>query len=447
MNMKPLLCAGMLVALSACGSDGNVRPPQITVNVFNAASNLEAFGIFREEQAFGASFQDASLTYSESATHRIDSGQYDFHVEVATAATLIPERLLSVDLTLAANLEYTFVVTAPGGLPELQVIDTDAEPAGDTVTRITLIHAFHNLGSVDVYMQPAGTSLTSVAPQGQISFGETDLTFDLTPDTYHIFLTPAGNPNDVLFESVNLTFDGGSRGIFVVSDPGNRGNYDIQVSSVTGNIPRIEQEGLQTSVRVIQTIDDRLDRDVYVDDTLAAPLITNAAFGAVPAYSDVSPAANDIILTQAGNPGTEEARQAFPSFAGFYYTILFSGDLTNGISAQVITEDRRSITGQATMRLLNGAGLFEFVNVFIEPPGTDIATEDPSIQFSAPGFSNRLGLAPGDFEITVQDDATDTILAGPAPFTVEDGGYYGILLLNSADGSTIDVSLFDDFIP
>ena len=38
------------------------------------------------------------------------------------------------------------------------------------------------------------------------------------------------------------------------------------------------------------------------------------------------------------------------------------------------------------------------------------------------------------------------VLAGPTPITLNEGGFYGILITDSAsDPGTVDLTLFDDF--
>jgi hypothetical protein len=96
---------------------------------------------------------------------------------------------------------------------------------------------------------------------------------------------------------------------------------------------------------------------------------------------------------------------------------------------------------------MNAAGLFDIVSVYIATPGTAIETTFPRVVFSPPDFTNRQGFVPGDYEITVRDQDTLAIVAGPVPVTLADKGVYGLLLTNAADSVTIDLQYFYDFAP
>jgi len=233
----------------------------------------------------------------------------------------------------------------------------------------------------------------------------------------------------------------------VVSDPGALGTLTILVSRVSSNTGRLGQVGQESRLRAVHGIDDRLARDVYLDDTLTPALFPALPFGVLSDYINVEVALHSIITTLLDNPGTEETLIDYFAIPGSLYTVITGGDSVDGISSRVMQDDKRSIAGQATLRMLNGAGLFDAARVFVQPPGTDITTVAPLVEMIVPAFTPRIPLAPGDYEITIQDAFTEAILAGPELVSMIDGGVYGVLLLNAEGGSTIELQLFDDFIP
>ena len=54
-------------------------------------------------------------------------------------------------------------------------------------------------------------------------------------------------------------------------------------------------------------------------------------------------------------------------------------------------------------------------------------------------------IAPGSYEITVTEQATGAVLAGPTPATIAADGYYGILLTDAAAGTGLEMTLLFDF--
>lgn len=443
MKTTHIACIAALFAVAGCQESGNDRPPPSYVNYFDAAPNLEAIE-FRREQDFS---NTVGLSYAlGQARTRYDSGPYDFHLAYSTVNPDAQE--VDFSETLSPDKVYTFVAVAPNGQPEVLKFAEDAL-TDPTTQRFTLIHAFEGLGDLDVYWEAPGTILSSAVPIGTISFGQDPLPFEVVPGTYRLFLTTAGDPNDVLFESSNQTIvDAPERlidDVLVVSDPAGQVTVDLIVSRV--GYSRLGQDGVGSTLRVIQSITDRVDRDIYVDDTTSPPSFPAQTFGVFSDYADVAFGTRNVIVTPVGNPGTEEFSLQYSAVSGGVHTMLFSSNADGEISAVSILEDKRSIVGQATMTFFDGAGLFGDLYIYAVPPGTDITSLDPQLVMYAPGFSSRLPVIPGDYELWVKDATTSAILAGPQAITVEDGGVYGIGFVNGAGGSTVDLVLYDDFIP
>ena len=235
--------------------------------------------------------------------------------------------------------------------------------------------------------------------------------------------------------------------VLVISDPGTQGTLTIQVSKISANTGRIGQIGQTAELRVIQGVDDRMDRDIYLSTTLVPPLFPAQPFGVLSAYEQIPIAQHMVITTPVGNPGTEEASNGYFALPGRFATAVIAGNTTDGVVTHIVTEDKRSITGQATVRIYNAAGQFDSAAIYIEAPGTDVTTVNPEVNMIAPASTERMPMVAGDYEITIENLATQTILAGPQLVTMDPGGVYGILLINGPDTSTVEIVLFDDFIP
>lgn len=440
MKILRMISLTLIVAAAGCDSEGIVRPPQTDVRIFNAASNLGTVALLREESLA------AQLEYGDGRATEFDAGQYDFHVEFSPVATG-RTRAFSFSETLDADLAYTFVLVAPGGEPEAFVATAPAHDNDADTTRWTIVHAFEGLGEVDVYLEDEGTDLTTATSRGRVGYGADALSFEVAPGILRLFLTTAGDPTDIVFQSFNVAFVPGFSESLVISDPGDLGTLDIEVSRIQTNTVRMGQVGQTSETRAVNGIDDRLDRDVYFDDTTTPALFPALPFGQLTDYIGVEPISHNVIVTPLGNPGTEEASIDAFFLPGRIFTILIAGNSTDGVVQSVVTEDKRSIDGQASFRIYNTAGLFGRVSVYVVPPGTDITQTNPEVELGAPAATPRNAYVPGDYELWVVDVDPVTVLAGPIPVTMNDGGVYGMLLLNGADGNTVEVDLFDDFDP
>jgi len=445
MKIMPISCLALLVIVAGCQGEGITRPPPTdNVNFFDAASNLGNV-FFVREQDFGhvIDLRYADQNGGHSASY--DSGQYDFHLGYYPGGTSTPVDAVTFGETLSPDLDYTFVAVAPGGQPQVLKFTTADRPDNATTSRVTIMHAHQGIGDLDVFFEPQGTDLTMATPRGTISYAADALSFEVQPLAYRLYLTPSGDPSTILFESSNQSYQSVVANDFlVVSDPGELGLTDVYVERLGSALGQV---GLRSSLRVVHGLGDRLDRDIYLDDTLSAPLFPAQPFGVVSDDIEVDFGLHPFIVTPVGNPGTEEFSFNFAAASGLRHTILVSENSDGTIVGQALAEDKRSIAGQGTLRVLDGAGLFEVINVYVTTPGTDITPIGPNLQMLPPGYSPRAAFPPGDYEITVEDEITKAILAGPTPVTLEDGGVYGILIVNGVGGSTVDLVLYDDFVP
>jgi len=441
MKISRLTALAVLLILAGCDGDGILRPPPTTLYAFNAASNIENVFLLREEQL------EATMNYGDGTRVSFDSGQYDFHLEIQPLLPTAQARVYSESLTLSAEQEHIFVTIAPGGAPEIMSFAIDKPPEDLAAVRWAIVHAFEGLGPLDVYVEASGTDLSGATARGTLSFGGEALVFNFDIAGPHLYLTSAGNPTDIIFESTTQVLLPGTDEVLVISDPGNQGTLDIMVSRVRANTLRFGEVGQGSQLRIVNATEDRTDRDVYLTDTTQAPLFGALAFGLLSDYLPVEIATYDIITTPVGNPGTEEGSVSWFATPGRYTTAILTGSAADGITHTVLQEDKRSISGQSTVRLLNAATLFTRVLLYITAPGTDITETNPRIEIGAPATAQRLPVLPGEYELYVADAFTRAVLAGPLPVTLADGGVYGILLLNAEGGSTIDIALFDDFTP
>lgn len=427
-----------LIAIAGCDNEGVERPPPTEVRIFHGAPAYESIGFLREERA------ETTLELGGSASTNFDSGQYDFHLEYFPVGSA-PARPVSFSETLSPDLDYTFVQISPGGVLDVMTVTTPDIPTSTTTARFTIIHAHPTLAGFDAYLVPPGTPLAGELPDGSASFGPTPIVFEVPPGGYHLYLTPVGDPNTVLFESEDFAVAAGDDGVLVVSDPGDRNVADFVVTVVANQSSRIDQIGLDPEIRMIHGIDDDMPRDLLLDDDTTTPLIAAQPVDTFSPYVPLTSAGHILYLTPVGTPGTIETQLQFVPASGRFYTAIYGGNSVDGIEGVLFVEDARAIAGQATLRLAHVAGLFDTIDVFIAVPGTDINTVNPFVRFmNLPSVTPRLPLAPGTYEMTLRDADTSAILSGPTAITLAEAGVYGFILLNGAGGSTVDVQSFYD---
>ena len=153
---------------------------------------------------------------------------------------------------------------------------------------------------------------------------------------------------------------------------------------------------------------------------------------------------HNLTVSPAGNPGVIEIDQAFTAAASLLGTWFIAGN-PGALTAIVLTNDARIIQGEAKLAVYNGVALFPGLDVYVVLPGTDINTVFATAGLLPGAGVSGLRLEIGDYELTVREAGTANVLAGPQTVSISPEGTYAILLTDNAGGTTVDVTLFDDF--
>ena len=437
MKPKLLLTITILLSLGVSGCDGGrENPPDVFVSFIHAAPSQGPIA-FRREEAI-----EASLDYKQSVTRTFDIDVYNFHFDISIAGAAA-ERLVSFTHELVAGTNYAIVATEVGGQLQQLILEAPSTEPDSTNAQVALLHVAPTLGAVDVFLEAPGADLSLVLPLGTISFGE-----DLAPRTidagdYEFTLIQVASPSAVLLRSVTFPLSADQSALFAIIDGAEQGIAPVAIV-VTGstNFSFVDRD-LLSQIRVINTISDRSSLDVGIDNDFS--LFPGLTFGTISGYADIAPGTHDLTASPVGNPGVLEVDFPFAVEAGRFGTFFIAND-PGATSTSFSIDDYRPIVGEITVNLYNAAQLFQFVDVFIAPAGTDLNTIFPTASLLPGGSLPGLAIVPGDFELTIRDGGTVTVLAGPTPMTLIEGGFYGFLITDPAVGSaTVDLTLFDDF--
>jgi hypothetical protein len=187
---------GLLVIASGCGSSGNANIR--FVNVTPDESSLD-FLVNGTSLATGVSYGTTSGYKSVSPGSQ--------HLQVEATGTTTP----IIDTTTTASsgaylslfsLNYSFAIS------NVILTDDNSAPAsGDFKLRI--VNASPGLGPQDVYIQPAGTDISTVSPTvSSLGFGAASGYSALAAGNYEVSFTPPGQ-KFVNVDSGSISFSGG----------------------------------------------------------------------------------------------------------------------------------------------------------------------------------------------------------------------------------------------
>ena len=437
--MTRLLTAAALTVtalwLAGCDS-GRQDPPNVSVVAIHADPTVGQ-ATFTRVRA-----NATPLDYKQSQSFSFDVDTYTFNFDISAPDGTIANTVSTVH-TLEEGNSYTILLVNSQGNSSITVVDTPARSGSGT--QLQLLHAAATVGTVDVYVGLTGFDVLAATPWGTVSNGDVLAPKLFDAGEYEFAVTEAGNPSNVLLRSAPTAF-GGSENVFLfVADTNGESLAPFTLSLGQGPGSDFVDVNIESGIRVLNAIGDRSTIDAGIDLELAPPLLPAIPFGTVTDPGIVSPGDHTLTITPAGNPGVIEVDEAFALTRGALGTALISGD-PGSVSALFVNDDFRTLAGEGKLRVFDASPLNGSVDVFILPPGTAPAAANVAFSIGNASATDNRRLLAGDYELTIRTAGGSTVLAGPTPITIADGGYYAILLADPAGGgSGIDVQFLYDF--
>lgn len=425
------------VGLTGC-DEPRKTPPNVNTAFVHAAPSQGQIRFLREESLA------SELNYRESLTNSFNVDSYDWHFEIAGAVDL-PSRPVSFSYDLVASFDYHIIAAELGGSLQEIILEFPALASDAANSEVAALHAASLQNSLNLYVEPTGTDPVSATPLGTLNLGENFAPRPVTPGDYEVIVTEAANPSVVLLRSTNFALGGGASALFTIVSGAGHGFAPVAITA-SGDVSfTFVDQNLDSRFRVINGISDQSALDIAIDSNFTPPLISGLAFGTVSGYEAIDPGLRTVTATPIGNPGVIQVEDEISADAGTFGT-LFIANAPGTASTIFSIDDRRPVAGQGRINLYNAAVLFQFLDVYIAAPGTDINTVPPTAGLIPGASTANIALAAGTHEITVRTGGTTTVLAGPTTFTVDSGGFYGIIITDAPGGATVDLVLIDDFL-
>ncbi len=342
----------------------------------------------------------------------------------------VSSSLKSASEKLTTNTHRTYVAYGNSGkFGTLEILEDQDKPSS-SYTKVQLLDAAPDAGTVDVYLTDPSVDLSNSSPTfssvgGGTIAGSGFVT--ISSGTYRIRVTGAGSQTDVRLDSVTgITFS--SEEILSIVVTGTSGGVLV-------NATVIPQQGAQTvvnntyaRVRAAAGIPSGSNLSANLGGT---KLLSSAAANTVSQYALVTAGAATLNLTLNGAalPATTETLTA-----GDDYTVLvLNGAAVSGTSSTLITDDDRlpSTSTYAKIKLVNAMSALGdplTLNVNYTPVASAVALG---------GASNSTEVTAGtNTEIDAVDANTSTTLYTNTTATLTGSGVYDLFMFGSA-ASTI----------
>ena len=430
------LAVAAIVLLAGCAEESSrpVATGEGTVRAINAISTSPDFGFLIEERFLG------SLSYkSASATGTWDDLEYTFNFDVLLTGDVERTRVASVFIDVEKDRDYTMVLTGAVDAPDVVVWEADIrEWNGDeTFYEIRFANLSNQLGPVDIYFDMPGVAPVAGNEVGTLDFGEVMPAMEVESGERVLILTPAGDPGTVLYESVTLTLLAANTYILSPfdADANDVGAVPTRVINLTtGGIGLVADASTQATARFFHTSQGMGNADIYADDPLTVPVVSNQAFGEVTGDMAIAPGDTPITYTAAGNAGSILI-DVDRTFNVNVHHSLFA--IRNSDGEDVLTSfiiDRRSVETQTKFTLINTTVNHPVVDVYIVLSGESIDDTFallPSLTTLAAPFTAPILPNQYDIYVTVQNEKT--VLLGPIPFDAQAGDVIEAMLIDTVD--------------
>ena len=149
----------------------------------------------------------SSIVYGSADDYaQTKSGSRHLQVEPATSTTIF----LDQTINLAGGTSNTAII-ANSSSTSSAILLTDDNVASTTTgnMKLRIVNAAPNLGTVDVYVLPSGTSINNATPAiNSLAFESSSDYLNLAAGTYSIVFTPHGSLF-AFFNTVDISFNAG----------------------------------------------------------------------------------------------------------------------------------------------------------------------------------------------------------------------------------------------
>jgi hypothetical protein len=437
-----LLAIIAAATMTACGGESAL--PEATgdgaIRMINAIPTSPEIGFLIEERAL------ASVAYkSNSSPERWDDLNYTFNFEIRRLLN-DNTRIASQSLDVVRNVEYTFVVhgSIDAAIVDIWDIPERSFTGSETVFEMRIGHAADALGAVDVYL-----GLESAAPAlgdlvATLAPGEVSAPADVAQDSYVVTITSAGDPADVLYQSVTTQIVSGQSVLVTLfeGDANDTAPVTIRIFNGQGFSSVLTDARFPPTARFIHATTDLGTSDIYDDEALQNRIIADLVFGNVTGDIDMAVGEITVTATAPGNVGAIQLQDALTTFPGsrvnYYFTVL-ADELTG---AQV-SVDRRSIETVARLTFFHSAVNHDFVDLYVVDAGTSVEDALPrQIGINYALQTPAISLTAGSYDIYITTAGEKTVLDGPISLEAALGDVYEAVLLDRVDPSLAELRLF-----
>ena len=429
------------VTLGACAKDSSF--PKATgegaIRALNAIPASPEIVFLIEERLLGT-----VTSKGVTATTVWDDLEYTFNFQTLLAGDSTTTRVASQFLNVKADNDYTFVISGALAAPDITIWESNQREwvGSETVFEARMANLAESLGSIDIYLADAVIPPAFGGQIATLAFGEIAAPVDLEAGEYVMTVTPAGDDSTILFTSDAVTIAAQSQFMMTVFDGDENDLTPVAVRLFNlsfGGSGALADSRFPPTMRFIHGGMNFGNADIYIDDPLTVPVVTDHAFKDITPFIDVTPGTLPVTYTPPGSTGTTLVDVDEPVFAGTRTDFFVLTD-ADGTDIKVSNlSDRRSIQTRARLSFMNTAGGRPGVDIYIVPVGELIDEVFPLIPGYPIGFPPvQIPILPGTYDVYITDAGEKVVLSGPNTLNLDFGDVVETIIYENVDPTVVD---------
>ena len=432
------------VILGACAGESKfpVATGEGAVRALNAIPASPEIAFLIEERVLGS-----VATKGATATAVWDDLEYTFNFQTRLAGDITTTRVASQLLKVEADKDYTFVISGALAAPDITIWEADRREwvGSETVFETRMANLAESLGSIDIYFADAVIPPALGGQIATLASGEIAAPVDLEAGDYVMTITPAGDDTTILFVSNPVTIAAQSQFMMTVFDGDENDLTPVAVrlfNLSSGGSGGLVDARFPPTMRFIHGGINIGDADIYIDDPLTVPVVTDHAFRDITTFIDVTSGVVPVTYTPPGNTGTMLIDADQTVFVGSRTDFFVLTD-ADGMDIKVSNiADRRSIQTRARLSFMNTVGGRPGIDIYIVPGGELIDEVFPLIPSYSLGFPPvQIPITAGIYDIYVTDIGEKIPLAGPITLDLDFGDVVETIIYENVDPTVVDFAI------
>lgn len=376
-----------------------------------------------------------------------DDLSYNFNFDYALSGDIDPTRIATQAIDVVDGVEYTVIITGTLDNPTLTLWEDEQREWGDTETVLEpfFTNFATSLGSVDVYLLDEGTTPVLGSELGTIAPGERLAPGDIESGNYEIVFTVPDDPATILYTSGLINALPRSRPLFALFDPTaiNTAPSLMTIISEGGQSTPVADENFPGQFRFYHASPTVGNVDLYLDNDFSTPFASDVAYGDLVPYLDATSITPILTATAVGNSGAVVLENTLVTPLGERRTIALIGDMAEP-NIVTLENNGRPLSVSPIIRVVNLSATQDFVNIYLQDPGTEI-TETTFAAFAGipPFFDTAyFGRAEGMIEMTVTNFASIEPVAPPIVFGSSIGDVIDIAIIETVDPDELAIDVY-----